>query len=191
MNKNNQTPLVTNKTLLLTSVVALLIATLLYFVVVLPAEYNKDPTGLGEKLGLMVLSKTEPQQMTNADSISKDTLVTLSDKKTFSFRKDEQSITVPPQRGIEYKFNVLQFENLIYEWKTLDGSDIYFDFHGEPQGDTTGYFESYSIATTNQMKGTATVPFNGSHGWYWKNTTDKAVTIVLKTSGNYLVIGLK
>jgi hypothetical protein len=164
---------------------------LLYFVVVLPAEYNKDPTGLGGKLGLTVLSETEPQQITTADSISKDEPVIPSDKNTFTYREDEQSITVPPQRGIEYKFNVMKFENLIYEWKTLDGSNIYFDFHGEPQGDTTGYFESYSIATTNQMKGTATVPFNGSHGWYWKNTTDKEITIVLKTSGNYLVIGLK
>ena len=98
---------------------------------------------------------------------------------------------MPPQRGVEYKFNILQFGSLIYEWETLDGSDIYFDFHGEPEGDTTGFFESYSIATTNKMKGTATVPFNGSHGWYWKNTTDKEITIVLKTSGNYLVIGLK
>jgi hypothetical protein len=191
MNKNNQTPLVTNKTLFLASVVALLIATLLYFVVVLPAEYNKDPTGLGEKLGLTVLSQTEPQEMTKTETISKDDIVTPSGKNTFAYRQDEQSITVPPQRGVEYKFNVLQFENLIYEWKTLDGSDIYFDFHGEPQGDTTGYFESYSIATTDQMKGTATVPFNGSHGWYWKNTTDQAITIVLKTSGNYLIIGLK
>jgi hypothetical protein len=191
MNKNNQTSIVSNKTLLLTSVVALIIATLLYFVVVLPAEYNKDPTGLGGKLGLTVLSETEPQQITTADSISKDEPVIPSDKNTFTYREDEQSITVPPQRGIEYKFNVMKFENLIYEWKTLDGSNIYFDFHGEPQGDTTGYFESYSIATTNQMKGTATVPFNGSHGWYWKNTTDKEITIVLKTSGNYLVIGLK
>jgi hypothetical protein len=191
MNKNNQTHLVTSKTLLLTSMIALIVAILLYFVVVLPAEYNKDPTGLGEKLGLTVLSQTEPQQMTNTDSISKDNTAILSNKKGFSYREDEQSITVPPQRGIEYKFNVLQFENLIYEWKTLDGSDIYFDFHGEPEGDTTGYFESYSIATTDQMKGTATVPFNGSHGWYWKNTTDRAITIVLKTSGNYLIIGLK
>jgi hypothetical protein len=191
MNKNNQTPLVNNKTLLLATIVAIVIAILLYFVVVLPAEYNKDPTGLGEKLGLTVLSKTEPQQMTKTEAISKENLITSSDNKTFSFREDEQSIIVPPQRGIEYKFNVMKFENLIYEWKTLDGSDIYFDFHGEPQGDTTGYFESYSIATTNQMKGTATVPFNGSHGWYWKNTTDKEITITLKTSGNYLVIGLK
>ncbi|MBL4773182.1 MAG: hypothetical protein JKX98_06155 [Alcanivoracaceae bacterium] len=85
----------------------------------------------------------------------------------------------------------MQFDTLTYEWETTDDSHIYFDFHGEPEGDTTGYFESYSIATTKYMKGTATVPFNGSHGWYWKNTSDQEITINLKTSGNYLVIGLK
>ena len=57
--------------------------------------------------------------------------------------------------------------------------------------DTTGYFESFTIATTNQAKGSATVPFDGSHGWYWKNTLNQDVIIELKTSGNYQVIGLK
>ena len=37
-----------------------------------------------------------------------------------------------------------------HEWLT-DG-ESYFDLHGEPEGDTTGYFESYAIATTNEMK---------------------------------------
>jgi hypothetical protein len=47
-----------------------------------------------------------------------------------------------------------------------DGTPLYFDLHGEPQGDTTGYFESYAIATLRAMKGSFTSPFSGSHGWY-------------------------
>ena len=73
----------------------------------------------------------------------------------------------------------------------MNTSSVYFDFHGEPAGDTTGYFESYAIATTDQMRGSVTVPFDGSHGWYWKNSTNQDVVIELKTAGNYLVIGLK
>ena len=41
------------------------------------------------------------------------------------------------------------------------------------------------------MTGSATVPFEGSHGWYWKNVSNQDVVIELKTSGNYLVTGLK
>ena len=59
-------------------------------------------------------------------------------------------MTVPAGRGIEYKFYMKQHE-MTYEWLT-DGAPLYFDLHGEPEGDTTGYFESYHIAATNEMK---------------------------------------
>ena len=99
-------------------------------------------------------------------------------------------ISVPPHSGVEYKLKMNQYDKLNYEWIT-DGSALYFDLHGEPQGDTTGYFESYGIATLDGMKGSFTAPFNGSHGWYWKNTTDTPVAIQLMINGRYQVIGLK
>ena len=79
---------------------------------------------------------------------------------------------------------------MTYEWSTTSGEPLYFDFHGEPKDDTTGYFLSYTIATANKAKGSVTVPFEGLHGWYWKNTSDNTVTVILKTSGDYKVIGL-
>ena len=185
MKKNERKNLLSNKALLLSTLIALVFSFLIYLIVVLPAEFNQDPTGLGGKLGLTSLAQTENTQTTDPD------IGAHNDSSAFTFREDKQSISIPPHKGIEYKFNIMQFDTLTYEWQTTDDSHIYFDFHGEPEGDTTGYFESYSIATTNDMKGTATVPFNGSHGWYWKNTSDQEITINLKTSGNYLVIGLK
>ena len=77
-----------------------------------------------------------------------------------------------------------------YEWLT-DGEPLYFDLHGEPEGDTTDYFESYAIATLSEMKGSFTAPFDGSHGWYWKNTSDKPVAVQLFVDGQFTVIGLK
>ena len=62
--------------------------------------------------------------------------------------------------------------------------------HGEPEGDTTAYFESYGASTTDGMKGSVTVPFAGSHGWYWRNDTNQDISISLKTLGNYNVIGV-
>ena len=83
-----------------------------------------------------------------------------------------------------------KFQKATYEWVT-DGGELYVDLHGEPKGDTTGYFESYTIATTDEMKGSFTVPFDGSHGWYWKNTSEKDITIQLIFSGDYVIEGLK
>lgn len=185
MKKTQDIPTVSNKSLLVATVSALILALFIYLIVVLPAEYGKDPTGLGEKLGLTVLT---------AETLSEDIPVVEImpvESTEFVFREDDELVIVPANKGIEYKFELNAFDQLIYEWQTTDGSAIYFDFHGEPEGDTTGYFLSYSIATANQVQGTATVPFKGIHGWYWKNTTDQPISIQLKTSGNYRVSGHK
>ena len=137
-------------------------------------------------MGLTVLSEPAITPVNNQKVLEKYTA-----KESFEFREDNVLVTIPANKEIEYKFNVKKFGNLTYKWKTKNSSNIYFDFHGEPAGDTTGYFESYTIATTNQINGSATVPFEGSHGWYWKNTSNQEVIIELNTSGNYHVIGLK
>lgn len=51
-----------SKTLLIATVSAVVISVIIYFIVILPAEYNVDPTGIGKKLGLTVLSEpvTDP-----------------------------------------------------------------------------------------------------------------------------------
>ncbi len=41
------------------------------------------------------------------------------------------------------------------------------------------------------MKGSFTAPFDGSHGWYWKNNTDDDIAVLLKVKGQFEVIGLK
>jgi hypothetical protein len=97
---------------------------------------------------------------------------------------------VPAGEGIEYKFRMNQHDKLFYEWIT-DGEPLYFDLHGEPEGNTTGYFESYAIATLDSMEGSFTAPFTGSHGWYWKNTSTKPVAIQLIVNGQYQIIGLQ
>lgn len=186
MMNSQDIPPVSNKTLFLATVSALVISSLIFIIVVLPAEYGKDPTGLGKRLGLTALSGTEPVTEP-LDSIE----TTFAGEKQYQFREDNEVITIPANKGIEYKFKLNAFDQLKYEWKTTDGSPIYFDFHGEPAGDTTGYFLSYGIGTAIQMEGTSTVPFDGIHGWYWKNTSDQIITVQLKTSGNYQVHSLK
>ena len=153
---------------------ASLLAVVVLLVAILPAEYNIDPTGLGKTLGLTALSEPASPAASSSPTLA----------------RHEIEITVPAGKGIEYKFHMAEYAKMEYQWLT-DGPDLYFDLHGEPEGDTTGYFESYAIATVASMKGSFTTPFAGSHGWYWKNTSDQAVTVYLVASGTFEVTGLK
>ncbi|MFC0116462.1 hypothetical protein ACFFK7_00805 [Pseudoalteromonas xiamenensis] len=170
---------VSTKTLIKASISAVLVAAVALVTLILPAEYNIDPTGLGKQLGL-----TKIAQASEAETAT----VTEGQQGSVEFQTIE--ITVPAGRGVEYKFAMSQYAKMTYEWMT-DGEALYFDLHGEPEGDTTGYFESYTIATNTEVKGSFTAPFAGSHGWYWKNKTDKPIAIQLMVKGDYQVIGLK
>ncbi len=103
-------------------------------------------------------------------------------------RSDLVNIDIPAGKGLEYKLLMDAYTHLEYEWST-DGEPLYFDFHGEPKGDKTGYFESFSITTSDKMKGSLITPFAGSHGWYWKNQTDSVITVTLSTKGDYQIKG--
>ena len=105
-------------------------------------------------------------------------------KQVVPERSDTVTIEIPMNKGLEYKLLMEKYAHLEYEWST-NGEELYFDFHGEPRGDTTGYFESFAETTSNNMKGSLTAPFAGSHGWYWKNETDAPVIVSLSIKGNY------
>ncbi len=172
-------PIQTTRTLVKASVLACLFATVLFVLVVLPAEYNIDPTGFGATLGLTVLAPSGAVAVTSA----------MAEGSGNGSRSDEAVIIVPAKSGLEYKFQLAQYAKLQYQWNSA-GSDLYFDLHGEPDGGEPGYFESYAEATANEMKGAITAPFAGSHGWYWRNRSDNEAVITLKTSGSYEIIGL-
>ena len=163
------------RSLVRATLLSIVIAAITLVLFILPAEYNIDSTGVGEKLGLMVFN-TEVQS---------------SEKATISKGgEDTVVVVVPAGRGVEYKLTVEQFSKVTYQWATSEG-ELYVDLHGEPEGDTTGYFESYTIATVDKMKGSFTAPFTGSHGWYWKNNSDKDIEVQVIFSGDYVIEGLK
>ena len=164
-------------TLIKSTGLALTLAATSLIFLILPAEYNIDPTGVGEKLGLTVLAQQAPALIMTNDSAVKQS-------------SDSFEIIVPALKGIEFKFAMEQFKKMQYKWHSQDQA-LSFDLHGEPEGDTTGYFESYALATSNEMKGSFTTPFSGSHGWYWYNESNSAVTVQLEVTGEYTVIGLK
>jgi len=167
---SNNPQVYSTQTLIKASVLASVAATLIVVCLVLPAEYNVDPTGIGKSLGLTQLATTSNNL--------------VEDK-----RSHEVEVIVPAGRGIEYKLLMEKYAHITYQWHTVDEEPLYFDFHGEPRGDTTGYFESFSITTSSNMKGSLTTPFVGSHGWYWKNNSDKDVVVKLLVTGDYTIKG--
>jgi len=161
--------------------IAVIVAVVLFVTLVLPIEFGIDPTGLGDRLGVVNLISAEPEAP----------VVARAGEGELAFRSDETVIAVAANSGLEYKFFLDQHGSLNYDWSLDSDAALYFDLHGEPEGDTTGYFESYGAATVGAMKGTITTPFAGSHGWYWRNDTGEDVNVTLVTQGNYEIIGLK
>jgi hydrogenase/urease accessory protein HupE len=117
-----------------------------------------------------------------------------SESKQQTLRNEEQvkwldtiTVVLPARQEQEYKLQLSKGKSLMYSWST-DGSPLFFDFHGEPNNETTGYFKSYSKGTEMQSSGSLVAPFAGTHGWYWKNTTRAPVTISINLSGDYQLI---
>jgi HupE/UreJ protein len=131
----------------------------------------------------------EEFSMSNESSQQADTDKILTEKGKINELaqaqwKDSISITIPARDYTEYKLYLKKGAALEYTWET-DGETLFFDFHGEPEGDTSGYFKSYKENTASQAGGTLTTPFAGTHGWYWKNDTKLPVIITLNIKGVY------
>ena len=98
--------------------------------------------------------------------------------------QDTIGITIPARGDKEYKLYLVKGASLEYAWQT-GGTTLFFDFHGEPAGDTTGYFKSFKKGTAHRASGAVTASFAGAHGWYWKNNSASPVVITLHARGEY------
>lgn len=98
--------------------------------------------------------------------------------------KDTITVTIPARGDKEYKLLFPKGSTFEYSWKT-NGVNLFYDFHGEPKGDKTGYFKSFKKSTESKSNGSLTTLFEGTHGWYWKNNSSSAVDVVLKIRGDY------
>ena len=140
-----------------------------------------------------VETKSEQKEVTSQEEFNVNGAVDKEVKKaaTESEQSNVATIVVKANKAVEYKFKINQYDKLTYEWKA-DGP-LHYDFHGDPKDKESypqGYFESYAIGNSNYAKGKITIPYKGSHGWYWKNESGKDVTITLTTKGKYDIIGL-
>ena len=106
-------------------------------------------------------------------------------------RTDTVEIPVRPGGGeIEYMVNMKQSETIVYSWRALEISDaarLVSEFHGHTNRSpgATGTLMFYRKATGANDNGSLVAPYDGTHGWYFKNDTARPVVIRLTISGFY------
>ena len=179
-------------------------AALLVVGVVLPAEYGVDLTGFGKRTGLTALAaKTAaagkanaatpiPPAVINADATGvAPPLNVWSVAHADKFHLQTYEVPLKGDEELEYKAYVNRGEPMLYTWRVKEGSQVYFEFHGQP---TEGkwpddYYESYEKGEGIGGQGSMVAPFTGEHGWYWLNLSEKPVTIVVELAGYYSQFG--
>jgi hypothetical protein len=188
-------------------ILSLVIGFTIVIVAIMPAEYGIDPTGAGKLLGFDKLyvsgEKAEAPVKEEASQLKMkilkmenagvpETVATPKQvfdpapSKQLAEREDEIEIIVPAGKGLEYKVKMLKYGKMKYEW--LCDQTLFFDFHGEVDGDTVRkFYESYTVAYSKNMVGIFTAPFKGPQGWYFRNLTDKDAVVKLKLKGQYLL----
>lgn len=174
------------------TVMAIAGALVILVVIVLPAEYGIDPTGLGNQMGLTTLS-AEPADATIKTPTSVAVKTSLSSFVppvwigSSPYRSDRMSLVLQPGKGAEIKARMTSGENFVFNWKT-EGGDVYFDMHGEKL-DAGDEFTSYWLERSrSSASGSFEAPFEGTHGWYWKNNGTEPVTVFLEISGFYAAL---
>lgn len=184
------------KNLLLLTGVAGIIGFLIVFGAVLPAEYNQDPLGIGRVTGLSRLWM--PKQVNIGASVGEEA---AAHRYPASFRSDAFEIPLAasgdPQRrnALEFKVRMKKGEAVVFSWAAAGlaaPDDLMFDFHGHtvarPEGKAPVSVVDYEKASGAGANGAITAPLEGIHGWYFRNRSDKPITVRLKLAGYYELI---
>ncbi len=207
----NSQPNLTSSQIIKATVIALATSFIITIIAVLPAEYGKDYTGLGTVLGFSRLHQNEEEsgpKLAKKEAVNQDfkelTLNNVGSEPTeqkpieannpapikqYENRKDSIKIIVPAGKGLEYKIAVLKYGQVKYAWKTNNGI-LFVDLHGDVKTleKNSGYFESYTVANSNNMAGSFIAPYEGKHGWYFKNKTNQDIEVKIHLTGEYQLI---
>jgi hypothetical protein len=185
----NREGLPSTKSLLKATGVAVIIGLLVLIIAILPAEYGIDPTGLGQKMGLTMLSQADAAEPASPEAgSSSDNLLALSAgpvwKTQSTLSSDTTTVTLKPDEGLEVKATMNAGDRMVFNWAS-EGGPVNFDMHGERFNDGDNFTSYWQGRNEPAANGAFEAPFDGTHGWYWRNRGDETVTIVLQTSGFY------
>lgn len=174
----------TTSQLLKATAVAVLASGAILLTTVLPAEYGIDPTGIGKMLGLSALHRTAEVSETAAPVAVVAAPAETVIRQGRPFQNGEMSLTLQPNQGAEIKARMREGESFVFSWAT-DGGEVNFDMHGERPNAGSDFTSYWQDKLKTEGHGSFIAPFDGSHGWYWKNKSGEPLTLTLKISGYY------
>lgn len=191
--------------LIKSTILAVAIAGVLLVTIVMPAEYGIDPSGIGKVTGLKKMGEIktslaneaandaalelekqqEVRQVAIEETITEPTeIAQVQDPVDESpSQTDEKTITLIPDAWTEIKLEMEEGASVNYSWFTDEGR-VNYDIHGDSKPLDISY-HGYGKGSKQRDEGTLTAKFTGNHGWFWRNRTDKSVTITLRTNGAY------
>jgi hypothetical protein len=173
---------------------ALALAALIVLGAILPAEFNRDPLGVGRLSGLSRLWSPDDKTVdANEGGVAR------AREYDTPFRSDVVEIPLGgflsgvDYSELEYKVRMKKDATLIYSWE-VTGAQRADDFHFDQHGHTTPRpGEQMTVATYRQafglkQAGALTAPFDGIQGWQFSNSSETPVVVHLKLSGFYDLI---
>jgi len=193
MNHTHKPPesdLPTSSQLLKSTIIAFVVASFLLLLVILPAEYGVDPTGVGHALGLKKMGeikKSLEKEALTEPEILKDNLTKNQKVKSeiFEEKQDIMEVEIASGEAIEIKLEMKKGTVVKYQWTTINGG-LNFDLHGD------GYKGTHKSATYKKGKmvasdkGELVAEFDGYHGWFWRNRNDATVKVLLEVTGDFI-----
>ncbi|MEO6079023.1 MAG: hypothetical protein ABIQ86_04495 [Steroidobacteraceae bacterium] len=181
--------------------IAVVLALIVLFVLVLPAERGYDPTGLGRLLGLTTISERDKSTDAKIEDTlgGNDNLVAaaganpkdplplpnpaVSQLETQPPRTETLTIKLGFDEKTEIKAVLGKAKAIVYSW-SVEGGKVYVDFHGHDPTKGDHYWVRYEEADgITGRSGSLVAPFAGEHGWYWLNVSETPVTIKLTVTG--------
>ncbi|MCI5038105.1 MAG: transmembrane anchor protein [Donghicola eburneus] len=167
--------------------------------VVLPAEYNIDPTGVGGMLGLAEMGEIKQQLAAEAEadrqmdagieeqsSLLDDIFglfagsAAAQDAVAEEWR-DEISFTLVSGEHPEWKLSMTEGQKVFHRM-TVTGGRVNFDMHGHGNGANATYEKARG---STGSEGPLVAQFDGDHGWFWRNRDNADVTVILQLRGEY------
>lgn len=183
--------------LIRSTVIAAASAVVILVTVVLPAEYNIDPTGIGGAIGLAEMGEIKSQL---ADEAEADRLMELEKQEESSLMngifglfvgvahaeeadiwRDQTTFTLQPGESAEWKLVMKEGQKVEYQM-IVEGGRVNFDLHGHGGGNSVTYEKGRG---STGDAGEIVASFDGEHGWFWRNRDSSDVTVTVQVRGDY------
>ena len=198
----------TSAQLIRSTAIAAASAAVILVTVVLPAEYDIDPTGIGGVLGLAEMGEIKSQLAAEAEAdrikaleeqgalVTQEQSSLMNDifsvfvvaahaeevpSEPVQEWRDEITFTLAPGESAEWKLVMEEGQTAQYAM-LVDGGRVNFDLHGHGSGQSETYYKGRG---STGEEGEITAGFAGEHGWFWRNREKTEVTVTVQVRGEY------